>query len=423
MIGRLRSAIRQHAVFFKNMFWQYLTEIAKYVLPFITFPYLTRVLRPESYAIYAYVLAFMGLAQVIVDYGFRLSGTTAVSRVREDKSAVSKIVGQITYARLIISLVVGCGIALIAPFIELLRENALFTFLSFLVVVLQALLPDYVFQSYEKMRTLTTRYLITKSLSVVGILLLIHNPDDLMLIAAINIVCAALGYGWTLKAMRRELSVATDWSALDGIWDQIKTSSLYCFSNISSALFNGFTTVVIGLVLTDKSELAYWSLGITAIGCVQSLYGPIANSLYPHMINGRDLKFAYRLGIAAAPVLAVGTTLFMVLADFIVAVLGGQGYEPAAKVLVWLSPILPVSFYGIYIGWPILGAIGEVRKLTLSTVISGVTNVALMSAAAVTGVASLSVICSIRVFIELLMLVLRGTFLAAVLRNGKVRSA
>lgn len=419
MIDRLRFAIQQHAVFFKNMFWQYLLEIAKYVLPFITFPYLTRVLRPDSYAIYAYVLAFMGLAQVIVDYGFKLSGTRAVSQVRGDIKAISRLVGQITYARLIVGLAVASCVVAVAPFIDLLRENAVFTVLSFLVVVLQALLPDFVFQSYERMKPLTTRYLITKSLSVAGILLLIHKPDDLTLIAAINIICAVVGYVWTLRSMRREFGVTTDWGALAGIWRQIRTSSLYCFSNISSALFSGFTTVVIGLVLTDKTELAYWSLGITAIGVVQSLYGPIANSLYPHMINGRDLGFAYRLGLAAAPALAVGTTLFIVLADFIVAVLGGEGYEPAAKVLVWLSPLLPLSFYGIFIGWPILGALGYVKRLTLSTVFAAITNVVLMSTLVLIGNAPLMLVCAVRCLVEVVMVGLRAASLFSVLRKEK----
>ena len=137
------------------------------------------------------------------------------------------------------------------------------------------------------------------------------------------------------------------------------------------------------------------------------------------MINGKDLRFAYRLGLIATPALAIGTALFIFLADFIVAVLGGPEYRPAARILIWLSPILPMSFYEIFIGWPILGALGQVKLLTLSTVVSGLTNVVLISSLALLNISSMALICVIRCFVELLMLVLRAAFLYKTLREDK----
>lgn len=419
IIEKLCRQLKIHEAFFKNVFWMYLLQMAQYVLPFITFPYLTRTLRPESFAVYAFVIAFMGLIGIVVNFGFNLSGTRAVSAVRNNKEDVSRIVGEITYARLTVAgvlLLVVCGVC---PFVELLRDNTLFSILSYVGIVLGAILPDFVFQSYEKMKSLTTRYLLTKSLSVFGIFLFIHGPDDLIKVAMINIVCGLVGYLWTLSAMRKTFDVTTDWKAIGGVFKQLRMSSLYCFSNLSSSLFSGFITVMIGVILPDKTQVAYWSLAITAVTAVQMLYSPIADSLYPHMINGKDLRFAYRLGLVAAPVLAIGTALFIFLADFIVAILGGPEYRPAARILIWLSPILPMSFYGIFIGWPILGALGQVKLLTLSTVVSGLTNVVLMSSLALLNISSMALVCAIRCFVELLMLVLRAAFLYKTLREDK----
>lgn len=417
IIEKLRRQLKIHEAFFKNVFWMYLLQMAQYVLPFITFPYLTRTLRPESFAVYAFVIAFMGLIGIVVNFGFNLSGTRAVSAVRNNKEDVSRIVGEITYVRLTVAgvlLLVVCGVC---PFVELLRDNTLFSILSYVGIVLGAILPDFVFQSYEKMKSLTTRYVLTKSLSVVGIFLFIHGPDDLIKVAVINIVCGLVGYLWTLSAMRKTFDVTTDWKAIGGVFKQLRMSALYCFSCLSSSLFSGFITVTIGIVLPDKTDVAYWSLAITAITAVQMLYSPIADSLYPHIINGRDLGFAYRLGLIAAPFLLVGTALFVCLSDFIVAVLGGPEYAPAARILVWLSPILPISFYGIFIGWPILGAIGEVKLLTMSTVISGLTNFILMSALILFNISSMVLVCAIRCFVEFLMLVLRVCMLYITLKK------
>lgn len=50
----------------KNIIWQYGLQVLKYVFPLILVPYLTRVLGTGGYAVYAYVLSFMGIVQTVV---------------------------------------------------------------------------------------------------------------------------------------------------------------------------------------------------------------------------------------------------------------------------------------------------------------------------------------------------------------------
>ena len=48
-------------------------NIAKIIFPFITLPYLTRVLSTEAYGTVAYVKTVMTYMQIVVDFGFVLS--------------------------------------------------------------------------------------------------------------------------------------------------------------------------------------------------------------------------------------------------------------------------------------------------------------------------------------------------------------
>ena len=417
LVDKIKCQISEHLLFYKNVIWLYLLQVAQYILPFLTFPYLTRILRPDHFAVYAYVSAFFGIIGVIVNFGFNLSGTRMVSLVRHDLRKVSRIVGQITYAKLLVAVVLFFIVCFICRFVDILRDNFFFVMLFYVNVVLNSLMPDFVFQSYEKMKSLTTRYLLVKTISVIGILLLIRTPDDLIIIPVIYIVCSFIGYRLTILSMRKIFSITIDWSATTGVIEQLKKSYIYCFSELSSSLLSGFITVIIGIVFTDKTEVSYWSIGITAISAVQSLYSPIVNSLYPHMINKCDLKFAFRLGIVFAPILIVGTVLFVILSDFIVSVIAGSEYGPATRVLILLSPILPISFYGIFIGWPILGALGQVKALTISTIISGLANVFLICFFMFFNVLSVELLCFIRCFVECLMLVLRSVALYVYLKN------
>lgn len=54
----------------KNIAFQYLLQIAIYVFPFITLPYLTRVLGPDEFAVRAYAASVMAIVGTLINYGF-----------------------------------------------------------------------------------------------------------------------------------------------------------------------------------------------------------------------------------------------------------------------------------------------------------------------------------------------------------------
>lgn len=415
--NRKRRSQQGHESFFRNTVWQYGLQILKYLFPLVLIPYLTRVLGTDTYAIYAYVYSFMGVIQTIADFGFTLSGTKKVVEHRDDRRALSKLVGDITIARLMLLAILLIATLLISVYIPIMSENVPYVVLALVAVGFRALLPDFVFQGFEQMGPLTTRYFASKGAQVLLTLLLVRGPGDLLLVALADVVGSAIGLVWSFAATKRMFGVGISAPSLRQSLLELKDSAIYCVSEISSSLFSGFTTIVIGLALTDRTDIAFWSLTLTTVNAVQALYTPIVNSLYPHMLNNRDFGFARRLALIAAPALVVGTAAYCLLAEQIMFVLGGSDYLGAAHVMRMVSPVLPISFYAMFIGWPILGAMGYVKGLTITTVIAGVFNVISLLVLYVTGLATLDSICVVRWLVEIVMLGSRGFLLARVTRT------
>lgn len=408
---------RSHESFFKNTVWQYGLQILKYLFPLVLIPYLTRVLGTGTYAVYAYVYSFMGVMQTVADFGFTLSGTKKVVVHRDDRRALSKLVGNITAARLMLLAILLIVTLVITTFIPIMSENASYVVLALVAVGLRALLPDFLFQGFEKMGPLTTRYFASKGAQVLLTLLLVRGPDDLLIVALTDIVGSAVGLVWSFAATKRMFGVGISAPSLRQSLLELRDSAIYCVSEVSSSLFSGFTTIIIGLALPDRTEIAFWSLTLTTVNAVQALYTPIVNSLYPHMLNNRDFNFAKRLALLAVPALAVGTVVYCLMAEPIMLVLGGRDYLGAAGVMRMISPVLPISFYAMFIGWPILGAMGHVKGLTITTVIAGVFNVASLLTLYLAGLATLDSICVVRWLAEAVMLGSRGFLLARVTRT------
>lgn len=410
------SSAKSHKSFYKNTVWQYGLQIVKYLFPLITLPYLTRVLEPEGYAFYAYVVSFMSFAQVFVDFGFNLSGTKKIARA-ESVAEENRIVGAVEQARLALCVIAGIAVMIIASLLSITRGNLLYVFLAFLAVCGKGLVPDFLFQGHERMGPITTRFLVSKSVSTVLTFAFVHSMADILWVPVLDILSNGIALVWSFAAARRQFGAGIDFVPLRVALAELKTSGLYCFSNMSAQVFSGFTTLLIGVVITDPAQISYWSLSMTAITAVQSLYSPIVNSLYPHMVNTGDYTFARKLSLIALPAVLVGTVVFAFLSKFIMLVLGGEQYLAGSWVLVWVSPLLVFSFFGMLFGWPVLGAVGKVAEVTRATVISAVFCIVALLGVSFAGVATLRVICVIRCITEALLLGIRFYYAFPVLQG------
>lgn len=397
----------KHNTFYKNTLWQYGLQILKYLFPLLLIPYLTRILGTEGYAVYAYVLSFMGVVQTIADFGFTLSGTKKVVDLRGDTAALSRLVGAITVARLMLLCGLFFCVMVVTRFIPIMAENTVYVIWAFFATAGRTVLPDFIFQGNERMGPLTTRYFASKGVQVALTILLVRGPGDLILVAVADVLSEIVDIAWSYRAQKRMFGVGIARPTFKESFEELRVSAIYCVSNVSSSLFSGFTTVIIGLAITSKTDIAFWSLTLTTVNAVQSLYTPIANSLYPHMIKNRDFGFARKLALVALPVLVLGIVAYCALSKPIMLVLGGPEYVGGAHVMWMISPIFMFSFYGILIGWPVLGAMGHVKELTVSTLFTGIVNVVSLLALYLAGLITLDVICVARWGCDALLLLVR----------------
>lgn len=395
-----------HGSFYKNTVWQYVLQGIKYILPLITLPYLTRVLEPEGYAVYAYVVSFMAFAQTFIDFGFNLSGTKAIAKA-EDAQELGLVTGRITQARLLLCVLAGIGCAVIGSAIPLIRDNAIYTAFAFVAVCGRALAPDFLFQGKEEMAPITLRYLASKSVSTVLTFVFVRSVADIFWVPILDILASLIALAWSYSAARRVFGVRIIWCGLREALHELTISGYYCLSNMASTAFSGIITLLIGVAITDAAQISYWSLAMTAVNAVQALYSPIVNSLYPHMVAGGDFGFAKKLISLSIPFVFAGTAAFVLLSRIIVLILGGAEYLEGAYVLVLVSPVLIFSFYGMILGWPILGAMGRVRELTRTTVVSSLLSIVMLLVVIFCGLASVASFAIIRSLTEVLMCAMR----------------
>src|SRR5271169_1009874 len=69
----------------------YSMQLAGYLAPLVTLPYLARVLTPRHWGLVAFSQSFGLYAALVVEFGFMLSATREVARHREDHIKLGEI--------------------------------------------------------------------------------------------------------------------------------------------------------------------------------------------------------------------------------------------------------------------------------------------------------------------------------------------
>lgn len=393
----------------KNTSMLYLLSAAKMLFPFLTFPYLTRVLSIDAYALMAYVKAVMQYMQLWVDFGFILSATKNIVKAEKHPKIINQIVSDTMLARLLLGVVGGIFLAILSIFIPILHNNLLFTWLSYCAVFLSCFMADYLFRGLEQMHEITIRFVIMKGISTILTFIFVHSDLDLLYIPILDILSSAIAL-ILIYFQFGKYKICLIVPSFKRAWKYLKESAEYFVSSVATTAFGALNTLLIGIFL-QETDIAIWSVALQLIFAVQMCYGPIIDAIYPEMMRHKQIKLIKKLLFTFMPIVIIGCIICYFSAPFIINVIAGNKYTAAVPIFRLLIPVLLFAFPGMLFGWPSLGAIGKIQQTTLTTIISAFTQCVGLCFLILCGVFTLPLITIVRDITEGVLLGTRTAFI------------
>lgn len=355
-----------HTSLVRNITSLYLVQIANYIIPLFTLPFLARVLGVGGMGTLATLQLLSVFGVVITEYGFQYSATRKVALLREDTSALAKLYSSVTAARLLLAITATVVLAVSSLAFEYIPRDFLVYFTLLGILVATALTPLWMLQGLERMEFIAIANLIARSLVTVLVFVLVrpdspHAAVTAFLVQAVGQVISAV---LTLTAVGRiaRLSFALPGprqiveELRDG-WTLFRTTFLsYAISNV--ALFAlGLTTnreVVGGYAAADRVAKAM--LGV---------FGPVSQAIYPRMSTSfaRNYETGWRFfkvwAMRTIFLAAVLTMLLSVSAKSSLRIVFGEPYEAFAPILVALLLWSLLNLMTTFVGVQYLNNIGE----------------------------------------------------------------
>lgn len=361
-----------------------LLQLANYVFPFLTVPYLSRVLSTSHYGLILFSLSFTTYFVIVCDYGFGLTGTKAVAVNAHKPEFLNQLVSNITAIKIVL-FILSLILNLIIVFsYAQLREYWFIYVLNIFTLLNSVLFPTWFFQGMERMKYITFIQVMIRALAVSLIFCFVKHDGDYYLWPVINLITTIIGVvvvqyflycnfnlryvipNW--KLVKKELS--------EGWYVFISTIAISMYT-ISNSFFLG--------VMTSATMVAYYASGEKIMNAVQGLLGPISQALYPHLakivyndkVDGIKAiqKALFRI---AGVGLIISICLFLA-SPIIVKLLFGVKYQIATTKVVRILSILPFivclsNVFGIQTMLPF----GLTKPFSRILVVSGVVNVGLL---------------------------------------------
>lgn len=356
----------------KNTFWLAIFQLAKMVFPFLILPILTRRLSVETYGSLTFIKTVINFLQIFLDFGFMLSATKEIAKIKNDTNKIQQIMADTLLARLLLGGIGFLLIVILSFFFPILGNNFLFTITSYLTVFLSIFLFDFLFRGLEIIHVMTIRFIIMKTISFLLTIFFVRQDDQIILIPLFDILSSVIAIILVAFELQKR-SFRLIRPKLKSSIRSLKISLIYFLSDVSATAFNAISTIIIGLVFSS-TEVALFGVSIQIIGAIQALLGQLSSGIYPIMVRQKSRKFIQQIFQKTIPLVFLFTGLIIILLPLVLQILAGDKYAAAHPIIQILAITIFFSFINTLLGWPTLGVINQQNKVTLSTIISTVFN-------------------------------------------------
>lgn len=266
----------------KNFSYLFALQAVNYLVPLALLPYLTRVLGTENFGKIAFAQAFVTYFILLTDFGFNITATQEVVRVKKDKHELSKVFWSTTFSKLLLA-----GISLVPFFILLLtvnrfRELAPLLLLAFTGVFSTILFPVWFFQGTEKMAYITWFNAVPRILILVATFLLVKEKTDFQLALFIQVTATLIAsIACSIFIFKKRLVVFYR-PKLTDIKHTIKEGREIFASAVATNFYTTTNTVVLGLFSTNAA-VGIFAASEKIIRSIIPLFASVSQVTFPRI--------------------------------------------------------------------------------------------------------------------------------------------
>lgn len=360
-----------------NYIYNMMYQLINIIVPFITIPYISRVLGANGTGIYDYTYSYVSVFSIICLFGITNYGSKRIAWIRESKEKMSNEFWSIWLLQLSVSII--CIISYILLFILGSSSDLKVMFIMQLPLLLASLLDiSWLYTGMENFGKTITRNILVKLIGVILIFILVKKQDDVWLYILINSGSSFIGnlsFWIFLKKYVNRINLKSI-----NIKCHIKEAFYLFIPQVATQIYTTLDRAVIGGI-SDTLQVGYYSnsqkiarLSLVVVTSLSFVMMPRIANMYSkndkgkvHDYLAKSLKFSLILSIF------ISTSLVVIANDF-VPVFFGESFNVIIPYMIISSCIVVfISIGGVFATQFSLPT-GRTKAYTVPLVLAAVIN-------------------------------------------------
>lgn len=328
-----------------NFAYSMMFQIFTMITPFITAPYVSRVLGPNGIGIQSYTGSIQSYFLLFAALGTASYGNREISQARDNKEAYSKKfyeIELITVLTCIACLIAWCGVILFD------RRNQIY-YIAMIPYIFGTMFDiSWFYNGLENFKTTVTCNMLFKVIGIVAIFVLVKDENDLVLyilIMALTTMLANLSMWIYLPRYVCKISFKSL-----RLREHFKQTLMYFIPTIATSIYTVLDKTLIGVITQNDAQNGYYEQATKIINMAKSVSFNAVNAVvgvrisYLFVGNKVDeIKDRINKSMDFILFMTIGCGFGIAgVAKTFVPLFFGTGYDQVINLLYIFAPIITI---------------------------------------------------------------------------------
>lgn len=330
----------------KNLMYQMIYELLVLILPFVTSPYIARVVGAEGLGIYSYSYTIANYFVIFSMLGLKNYGNRIIAQTREDRQKLNTVFSEVLSFHIFIS--AFCCI-MYAVYILFIAADKQYAAIQSLFVLSGLFDISWFYFGIEKFKLTVTRNTIIKIINVICIFVFVKDSDDLWkycIIMALGMLISQLTLWIPLKKYVRIVK-----PNFKQIFVHLKPMLILFIPVIAISLYKYMDKIMIGGI-SSKTQLGLYENAEKVTIIPLTIIGSFGTVMLPKMSNLaaksdidsslRYMKISMKYVMCLAFALAFGLAA---VGQVFAPLFWGKEFEASGILIMGLSITIPFASF------------------------------------------------------------------------------
>lgn len=256
----------------RNYIYNLLLQLSKVVFPFITAPYIARVLDPDGVGVCNFVNTYVGYFALFAALGVPTYGIRETAKLQGDRKKSELLISQLLSIELIATICATLLYVITLLFIPQLKEDLLLFIWAGILLYVTPFKIEWFFSGREEFGFITFRSLVIKTLSVLLLFILVRTKEDLLNYILLGTFAGVANELWNYVKLFK-LGIHP-YITFQGLKRHLKPVYILFASSAAISIYVMLDTLMLGFQ-SNYTEVGFYNSAMHLVKCLL----PVATSL------------------------------------------------------------------------------------------------------------------------------------------------